>query len=395
MHKNIKNRIEFAKVTPSCFLVMSPFQILCALEAIAEFDIHDFKFVYVMNSEFIQRNEQMRLMAHQMQFQYDEYDMKEISYNDFIKSEGIFSAHKKGKYDRIFIGDYYATFLLMLSVLYASDSATLLYTDDGNSSISILQGKPRDNRPMGWKQQLTWYKNVYKVQQKERNEVQNRLCEAGVKCTNSFFTIYSDVKTKLFSIYPNHLCHLSDRITTKQAENQVVIIVGAALSAYAAQNRIEEIELEAITWKQLSNIRARHADMDIVYIPHGRDTNLNVPHFCDILHMSYQRIEEPIEYYLLKSGMQPKYIYGFNSTALLNLKRIFSAAQVSNWFIEKEYDNSYYKFFNEVRKYYEQNGIETEVIKYPQPTMSERVELLVNNVYGIFKLIARKLHMVK
>ena len=93
--------------------------------------------------------------------------------------------------------------------------------------------------------------------------------------------------------------------------------------------------------------------------------------------------------------MQPKYIYGFNSTALLNLKRIFSAAQVSNWFIEKEYDNSYYKFFNEVRKYYEQNGIETEVIKYPQPTMSERVELLVNNVYGIFKLIDRKLHMVK
>lgn len=397
----MNNMLEFAKGTSSCFFVMSPFQLLCALEAIDEFEIKDYKLVFVLLDvpEFAHRNDQMREMAHHMHLKYEECDFMQISYDEFFERKGLFASPKTNKYDRLFIGDYYATPLLMISSLYASKSALLLYTDDGNSSISIIQGKPRDNRPMGWMRQWIWYRDEYKVQQRIRTRVQNVLLERGIKCTQGFFTLYNDLPSKDFVLYPNRLCHLSNRVPKESPDKPVVVIVGAAIAAYAKQNRIPETELESIVNAQLSNVSLQHPDREILYVPHGRDTNLNVRQYCETLHFVYQKIEEPIEYYLLRNGLQPDYVYGFNSTALLNLKRLFPSANVSNCFIEKRYDNSYYNFFSAVRLYYEQNGIHTIIIKYPNPAISKVIKKLLVNQYIVakyfLKKILRKLHILK
>lgn len=393
MQNNKDNRVEFSKGMSSCFFIMSPFQLLCALEAIDEFEVTDYKLVFVLLNipEFAHRNDQMREMARHMQLQYEEVAFEQISYDDFYEQKGQFSVKQAETYDRLFIGDYYATPLLMLSSKYAGESAVLLYTDDGNSSISIIQGKPRDNRPMGWIRQWIWYRDVYKVQQRDREQVQNILSERGVQCTNGFFTIYNDLHSKGFVLYPNRLCHLSERVPQEHSDRPVVVIVGAAIAAYAKQNRIPEAELEAIVSTQLSNVAIQHADREIIYIPHGRDTNLTVQQYCDTLHFVYQKIDEPIEFYLLRSGMKPEYVYGFNSTALLNLKRLFPSAEVSNWFIEKRYDNSYYNFFSAVRNYYEQNNIRTIIIKYPRPAVSKVIKNVMKNQYFVVKYFLKKL----
>ena len=383
MKKPIQQREEFAKGTPSCFFVMSPFQLFCALEAIQEFEVKDYKVVLVLlqNDEFAHRNEQMRRMVKQLNIAYDEYDYVQVINDDFQNKQGSFFGVEPHKYERLFIGDYHAMAILKLCAVYAAPKAKVLYVDDGNAAISLFQGLPRDNRPHGWWKQLKWYKNTYLAQQRERENLYARSKQIGITCTNSFFTIYSDLPSKKFILYPNTLQH-AEKLFRKENNKPIfcVLIVGSALKAYAWQNRIGETELEAITWKQLSDVRQQHPDENILYIPHGRYTNTTIPQFCKILNINYQRIDETIECYLLINSIKPEHVYGYNSTALLNLKRFFPAAHVVNWFLEKGYDNSFYNFFCSVRKYYEQNQIETYVIKYPKPSIKERYKVMLTKI---------------
>lgn len=397
MEEFISYKNEFAKGTPSCFFVMSAFQFVCAIEAIYEFEIKDFKLVFVLNTikEFECRNEQMRKMARQMAVKYDEIAYDKISYDEFCSKSGLFAIKANKRYERIFVGDFNAIGLLILSARYATSNAVLLYTDDGNSSISLFRGTRRDNRPFGWRQQLTWYKSVYRVQKRKREGLYKDLLKEGIKCTNSFFTIYNDIKTRHFNLYPNTFQHLVKNVQAQTDKKQCIVIIGSALSAYAEQNRITISEIEAITWLQLSKVREEYETDTIVYIPHGRDSNPNVPVFCKTLDIGYMRIEETIEYYMLRNDFQPFMVCGYNSTALLNIKKMFPLARTVNWFIDKKYNNSFYPFFYTVRKYYEQNGIETDVIKYPSLTACERAKSLLGNVLGILKLVLKKLHLAK
>lgn len=397
MEESLKYKSEFAKGTPSCFFVMSAYQFVCAIEAIYEFEIVDYKIIFVMNTsaEFDCRNEQMRKMAKQMNIEYEELAYNDISYDEFCTKSGLFATKENKRYERIFVCDYNAVGLLMLSVRYATPNAVLLYTDDGNSSISLFRGTRRDNRPSGWRQQLNWYKSVYRVQKRKKERLYDDLMTEGIKCTNSFFTIYNDIKARNFNLYPNTFQHLVKNVQAKKDSIQCIVIVGSALSAYAEQNRISIAEIEAITWFQLSKVREEYEPYTIIYIPHGRDTNPNVANFCQMLNIDYSRIEETIEYYLLRNGLQPFLVCGYNSTALLNIKKMFPLARIVNWFIDKKYNNSFYPFFATVRKYYEQNGIETDVIKYPSLTTRERTKMFSSNVSGLLKHMLKKLHLVK
>ena len=72
--------MAFAKHLPSAYLVASPFQLLCAIEAINEFEIKDYKIVLLL-IENSPRNEQLVAMAKTLQLDY------EVLYLDTLANE--------------------------------------------------------------------------------------------------------------------------------------------------------------------------------------------------------------------------------------------------------------------------------------------------------------------
>lgn len=383
--KTIKN-IAFSKNTPSAFLVMSPFQLLCAIEAIREFCISEYRIVFVCYESFEKRNNQMKLMAEDLGLEFDYYSLGHFSFDTLAPD-----IENDRKYSRIFIGDYYVTCLMELSVKYADKKAVLVYMDDGNSSISLLQGIRRDNRPSRWIDFLQWYRNDFIKKEKWREELCHRLEDRGILCSNFFYTIYSDIKSSKFVLYPNKFIGFVTQFCEENKENGIIYIVGPAIEAYAEQNRIREVDIESILWNKLAELRVMYENKKIVYIPHGRDANENVVGFCKMLNIEYRRINETIEYYMAKYCVQPYAVYGINSTALLNIKKMYPETTIVNWFLNKKYDNSFYPFFKSVANYYNKNNIIIDIIKYPSPTFKERVKIVCVNVYGLLCLVFRKL----
>lgn len=391
MKKKSVENIAFSKYTPSAFFVRSPFQLLCAIEAIRDFSISEYRIVFVCNEGFEKRNNQMRSMAINMGVEYDYYTSSQYSFERLASDIDSSEIGECNKYSRIFIGDYYILSMLELSIKYATKRAILLYMDDGNSSITLLQGIRRDDRPSNWQNYFQWYKNVYKKEKSKRLDLYKKLERRGIVCSNCFYTIYSDIKSKKFILYPNKLNGLAEQFSEIKSKSKMLYIVGPAIEAYAKQNRIRIVDVESIMWNKLSELRLGYPDNEIVYIPHGRDENKYIMEFCQILNIEYKPIDEIIEYYLVKSYSAPYAVYGINSTALLNIKRIYPNAIVVNWFLDKKYNNSFYSFFRTVAVYYKKNGIIIDIIKYPGRTLKENCKCIYNNVYGLVRLFFKKI----
>lgn len=388
--KAIKN-IAFSKYTPSAFFVRSPFQLLCAMGAIRDFSISEYRIVFVCYEGFEKRNNQMKSMAMDFGVEYDYYTSSQYSFEQLASDIDSRGMGECNKYSRIFIGDYYILSMLELSIKYAAKRAVLLYMDDGNSSITLLQGIRRDDRPSNWRLFFQWYKNDYKKEKSERLDLYKKLENRGVICSNCFYTIYSDIKSKKFILYPNMLNGLTQQFSDIKCKGNMLYVVGPAIEAYAKQNRIRIVDVESIMWNKLSELRSVYPNNEIVYIPHGRDENKYVMEFCQMLNIKYKPIDETIEYHLVKRSSAPYAVYGINSTALLNIKRIYPDTIVVNWFLDKKYNNSFYSFFKAVAVYYKKNGIIIDIIKYPGRTIKENCKCIYNNVYSLVSLFFKKI----
>ena len=63
-------------------------------------------------------------------------------------------------------------------------------------------------------------------------------------------------------------------------------------------------------------------------LPHGADDDINVKNLCQKHGFEYDRPDTLIELYMLNLENPPKYVYGFSSTALFTIKKMFPAAEV-------------------------------------------------------------------
>lgn len=145
--------------------------------------------------------------------------------------------------------------------------------------------------------------------------------------------------------------------------------------------------LEGTIWQKLSEVKQLYPDTKIWYIPHGRDENCNIPVFCSQLGIEYLRIDETLEYYVLKRGYHPLAIYGFFSTAILTLKRMFPNSEATTWNINKKDNNSFYKLNTQIGKYYSNNGIYLDRIPYVNKSV---ISTLFSNIKSMFLLLRKK-----
>lgn len=380
--KNEKN-LAFSKGMPSAFIVGSPLQLLCAIEAEHEFEITIKKYVLILRPNW-PRNEQVLSMAKSFNIDYD------VAYTDDLTTEEIktkshFFADIETclKYDRVFIGEYYDYYMRAAAYKYSHKGTLLMYLDDGNASIAFLKGVSDVPRPRVLRKKIRWYiseKNRREKFVKPYIELYNA---AGIINSNYYFTIFDSVKSKRFITYSNTFANLRKDMEHPR-DDKSILIIGPIFERGIELYNIDEGEFEAIMWKKMVEVRKEHPHLPILFIPHGRDVNKHIPQFCKMLDVEYKKIPEAAEWFLMKSNIMPIAVYGQCSSALYTIKKIFPEARVVNWFLYKKYDNPNFIVEQRKAKEYVKIGIEEDRIQFPCPSLFQKWMYFKEDVLSLF-----------
>lgn len=340
------NNNAFAKGIPSVFVVGSPFQVLCAVEAIREFEINEYEFIFVY-SPTEQRNKQTLAMLNDLKINFKSLDVTKFRASRILLNRNLVLKGDGKRYKRAFIGDYYQVLYQSIALSYMENNGSMIYLDDGSSSISIFH---HIKRRKGWKPAcVDWlFQTIAKLRH--------------IDCNSLFYTIFSDIKDPQFIKYPNQFSHLFTSNAQEETKLACILFVGTNISAFCAVMGISETQFEHILTCKLKEIRAEYPTQKILYVPHGRDTNQNVAKICSQFEIEYKPLPICIEYYLYKKSIHLLAVYGFTSTALFNLRKMFPKIQIINYVIENK-DSLYHIFYQDRAIYYERNGIKKVSVK--------------------------------
>ena len=297
--------LAFSKHTPTAFIVESPFQLLCAWNAIADFEIEDYRIVLVLERSNI-RNQQVFDMLQSRDMSYDVcYGLADIIKGRRSKRDVLF--------DRVMIGEILYKHHLAIAGLYASADSVVVYMDDGAASIRVLTGHSfNESRFKAFVKKIVKHKANNMLSGIKQYWITNGIHDYGF-----YYTIYSDIPARKFITYPNMLNKLQQS-KTSTSEEKAILIIGAATNDYAAVANISVPEYEGILWRKMREVRYAHPNARIIYIPHGRDNNKAIERFCEILDMEYRRLSMTIEQYVLDADII------FTHITLHKLKNIVS-----------------------------------------------------------------------
>lgn len=350
----------FAKGSDTAFLVMSPFQLLCALEAIETFDIKNFYLEFVFVKEYKHRNEQMIQMAKQMQIDYAISYTDDISIDSLYQQNATIPSKASYLYSRVFIGDYNSKHLHVEAFRLAQEGGCILYLDDGTSTICLLKGIFNNGDTNSWVEKYKAFK-YKRGTNKLHRLIQEKMRKNGVDLFDGFYTMYDEVSNTKYHLYPNNFDRLRNTKQRIMSDNYLVCIIGTAIAEFSESVLRENEEvLESIIWNKLSKIKRKYPTCKIIYVPHPRDNNSVVPNFCKILNIEYLKINESVESFLLKSPCRIKAIWGFGSTALGVLRKLFKDTEIVNISISK---GTTTKIYDVIYQYYSIIGIELEEVK--------------------------------
>lgn len=328
----------YLKSLPSVFVVASPFQILCAKAAIKqlEIDIYDF-YVYLSKDNF--RNDQVKRILNSLGISYKIIpDLKKLY---FWRSVINACFHKHNIYNRLFIGDFRSVSLFYVGLGLISDNSNVVYLDDGNITISILNG----NNSASWAKKhqylLRWISRMRKI-------------DYG----RNFLTIFSDISNSKYKIRQLLLEKIVDNGQRLGNSPKDIFIIGTCVDSYCKPLDIpEEIYIKKLE-ELIVKLRQQYPDDNIYFIPHGREYKNYSQRLCEQYGCIFKRPQMMVELELINMHHPPKVICGYTSTALFTLKKMFPATKVVNILFELSLNNPFYKDYVITSEYYLQNGIE-------------------------------------
>lgn len=315
----------------SLFMVYSPFQGLCALNAIKQFKIVDYTFLISKN---------LGLRQKQLETLLDKNDVK-YTYNNSIKVTRFFAMllKKHQHYDAIFIGDYfYGLSGYAQAALSARRRAKLVYLDDGASTLDLFHARAK-KRTSGLVNSLIY--SLYGLV----------LCVKGIG-KPFFYTIF-DIESKRFHIIKNELI---DNNSTKMPKD--VFIIGT---------NSQKLHFNGYSYHEMlfalnTYIKSEYPDQDVFYCPHGGDpNNEDNNEYCKNLGMKIFNTEISVEYDFFVRKIYPKLIVGFNSTALYTLHNAYPKSKVEN--VSFQLSNPELETAHcDCRLVFEKNGINTVTV---------------------------------
>lgn len=310
-------------------IVSSPFQAICAIEAIKKFDLYSCSFYLPGNDRSIQMT--MDFLEHRG-YMYVNIE-NTTSALRLIKKNNNYK-----KFDTVLVGDYFAANHFILSLLWTKRNSTIIYVDDGNSTLSLLPPFSRKRFNEGSNIRRLFYRLLllyYKFR--------------GLR--NLFFSCF-DIRP---SDFPMQLVHNSfDTLKHHSIKNvsKGVYIIGTNTSQIGWDRSLYSNYLQTIA----SYVRSRYVNEEIFYCPHRYDNNLWEEDCTRLgIKMFYTKISVEVDF--IQSGIEPLCVIGFGSTALVTLHYIYPKAQITD-IVFHSHDKVIEDEYREIENRYSEYGID-------------------------------------
>lgn len=318
---------------PSLFIVSSPFQALCALEAIEAFQITEYKFIACVIGDV--RDKQLFNLLNEKNIEYDILNFKGVKYYNICFAP-LFNKSRY-RYYRAFVGEPDSLIQRHVAYMFLPSHSYIAFLDDGTKNIPLLMGH-RNHL-------LSKYLFIERI-------VRFIL---GIKISNLFFTLFSDVAIRKFQCVENTFSSLVRDNSEKKLKG--IYFIGTNSEMYCRKLGISLSSYLSSLEEQLSAIQVKYPDETIYYVPHGRDLNSRIEKYCNKRGIKYVPVSKTIELYVLEQPFQPLAIYANTSTALFNLKKMFPNTDAYNIFCITNVHGKYYKDYMMYSKYFEKHGI--------------------------------------
>lgn len=327
------------KNSKSLFIVSSPFQAVCAVEAVYEYRIQNPVFIILLGSQSGQNSNTLKIL-HSNNFK-NIYELFFSSFFDiFFRSNKYISNYRLNldSYDIVFVGDYLNPVQRFFSTKFLLFKNKIIFLDDGNATIEVFKwgNIPTKIRSLNLFIKTTLSDIVFLLKKKRPIE---------------YFTIFNYQSSK-FKIKINNLNYLKSKISVKSKNG--VYILGSniynknLLSYYHYEMQFEEI---------INHVRDNYPAEPIYYCYHrGEPTE-----FVELLTSKYNiqkyLSDFTIEIDMVQKNIYPEAIYSFGSTASYSLKIIYPNINSYSILLRTNSKslNKSYKLINEV---YSDNGIQ-------------------------------------
>lgn len=313
------------------FIINSPFQGLCMLEAIRYFDIKDYD--VILREDSIEKNNAML----EKLFQDQSIKYHRVKINHIIKDVLLNIRRISTKYTRFFIGDYYSGGICAysMSLFLAARYAEITYLDDGAQTFRAFSTPPY---PRFKSKRL-----LYLVRAYEFLNFYKRIS------SNNFFTIFN-VSSNKYNVYHNDLSLLKEKLLKGKVEGSFII---GTNSSSLPLNEDYLLLLERVI------NRLRKESEEITYCPHRRDKNIKkVLDFCRNNDVKIFETEVSVEYDFIERHINPKHVIGFGSSALFSLKALYPDATIENVRVELT-DKSHQQRYERNYRKMKEEGINT------------------------------------
>lgn len=291
------------------FIISSPFQAICAFEAISKFQIESYDFVILLTPND-NRREQIYFFLDSNNIKYNVLLIDKISIRRLGKIYCLIREKIEKRYNLLFVGDYFDLTHLFLSIILSKLYSKIVFLDDGASSIKALAGQYMYGYWYGFKRAIL---NVF--------------LSIKMISRNTYFTIYDKIETAKFNIVSNELSQFRNNLVG--SDSMVACVVGTNIEVYCIVYNLSESQYLSFLKGILVDLKNRYEK--VIYSPHGRCKNIDVLGICHELdiEVKYSRVSVEVDY--LYDRISPKLIVAFDSTALYTLKTIFLNSDFINY----------------------------------------------------------------
>lgn len=320
--------MENIKIYKALFIVYTPFQGICAINAIKQLGIDDY--VFAIYKDFNSRQKQLETLLIKSGIKY--IYIEPLNVKSFLRE--LIKRHNH--YDAVFIGDYYNGMTgYMQAAISLGFHSKLFYLDDGNSTIEVFSEHPR-SRYSGIINRLLY--GMY-----------NLVMKCKFTSRPYFFTMF-DVTSNKFHIIKNEMFFLKESAYNNRTGIYVIGTNATSLKLPDYHQLLQGL-YEYIKDKWLTEI--------VYYCPHkGDPANDSHIEFCQRLGMELFDTQISVECDFAYKKINPLVIMGFGSTALVSLHKMFPDTTINNILFELN-DPELKKAYWDLQMYFEGLGIKS------------------------------------
>lgn len=299
------------------FFINSPFQLLCAIEAKAFFNLNN-SILIIFNKGKGRNYDQISNLLSNYQSSFDEvieleYKLKSLTgwLNGFKKFERLIKCFPK--VGTIFIGDYRNG---LVRHFHNSVSYENIYIiDDGFATINVYK-KIKNTFNYDYKEKIKLILSFFRYRYKINENI-------------TFFTMFAPLFSKE-NVINNEFINIFHNISKKTSEN--IYFLGTPLVE-------DKIVSKEYYLKKIKEITDHFGSVSVTYFPHRREERKKLREIELKTEIKVQEISIPIELYLMDAEW-PSKVISFYSTALYSISKMFSKIEVYAINIESTEINS-------------------------------------------------------